>query len=153
MAEVMFRWLVWDAPVCGDHAQQATGTGDQWRRLHGSDAGLAISFEVLRARHEFAQFDVRHDRSIAGSQRGAASTSRGWPHPFPKRRSRLAESPMGQEPKFAPFRIDHLNARETGTHEAYCDVQDLLVQRPGTIAVDQFGADFLELSGGGKLRH
>src|SRR6516164_2238271 len=89
----MFRWLVRVAPVCGDHAQQATGTGDQWRRLNGADANLAISFEVLRARHEIAQFDVRHDRSIAGSQRNAASASRGWPHPFPKRRSCLVESP------------------------------------------------------------
>jgi hypothetical protein len=45
--KITFRWLVWVAPVCGDHTQQAPRTGDQWCRLHGANTGLAISFEVL----------------------------------------------------------------------------------------------------------
>lgn len=60
---------------------------------------------------------------------------------------------MGEEPKFAPFRLEHLHAREIGTHDGYGGFQDRLVQRLGTIRVDQLDSDFLELPGGGKLRH
>ena len=63
----MLRWLMRLAPVRGDHAQQAAGAGDQRRGLHGADARLAIGFEVLGAGHEVAQFDIRHNRPLAGA--------------------------------------------------------------------------------------
>ena len=60
---------------------------------------------------------------------------------------------MGQEPKFAPLRVEHLHAREVGTHDGHGGVEDLFVQHLSIAGVDQLGADFLELSGGGEFRH
>src|SRR5215510_5686678 len=134
---VAFRWLVWVVPVCGDHTQQPPCSGDQWCRLHGADTGLAISFEILRTSHEIAQFDVRHDHSLADSQRHAASASRPWPYPLPECRRCCIEAAKGKEPKFASLRIEHLHACEFRTHNGHSGVENFLVERLDIVRVGQ----------------
>jgi hypothetical protein len=86
------------------------------------------------------------------SQSDAATGASSWPHPLKRRRRDRIEAPVGQEPKFAPLRVEHLHACEVGTHDGHGGVEDFFVQHLNIAGVNQLGADFLQLSVGGEFR-